>query len=130
MVGGQAHHRQSPMATACDAAPDNLRAATDGEVTTAMESMRAGFALLAVTSIGIVAGAVAAAAGNDTLRDVAWVATILVALVPVTWNIVRDLIAGHAGVDVVAILAMAGALALGEFLAGAVIGLMMASGIT
>ncbi len=94
-----------------------------------MESMRAGVILLCLTALGITAGFVAAALGNETARDAAWIATILVALVPVTLGIAKDLLAGHAGVDVVAILAMGGALLLGEFLAGAVIGLMMATGI-
>jgi heavy metal translocating P-type ATPase len=95
-----------------------------------MESMRAGWTLLAVTAAGILVGALGAIAGNDTVRDWAWTVTILAALVPVAWNIVRDLMAGQAGVDVVAILAMGGALALGEYLAGAVIALMMATGMT
>jgi heavy metal translocating P-type ATPase len=94
-----------------------------------MESMRAGLILLVLTTFGVTVGIVGAILGNETLRDVAWIATILVALVPVTWGIARDLLAGHAGVDVVAILAMGGALLLEEFLAGAVIGLMMATGI-
>ena len=94
-----------------------------------MESMRSGVILFALTASGVTAGLVAAASGNETVRDAFWIATILVALVPVTWGIAKDLVAGHAGVDVVAILAMGGALLLGELLAGAVIGLMMATGI-
>ena len=38
-----------------------------------MESMRAGWTLLGLTTTGIVVGAGAAAAGNETLRDGAWI---------------------------------------------------------
>jgi heavy metal translocating P-type ATPase len=91
--------------------------------------MRSGLTLLALTGTGLLVGIIGSIAGNDLLRDGAWIITIFVALVPVTWGIVKDLLARQAGVDVVAILAMGGALILEEFLAGAVIALMMATGI-
>jgi heavy metal translocating P-type ATPase len=49
-------------------------------------------------------------------------------LVPLSASVIRALGAGRFGVDVIALLAMAGALALGEYLAGAVIALMLAGG--
>ncbi|HUZ83197.1 MAG TPA: heavy metal translocating P-type ATPase, partial [Gaiellales bacterium] len=49
-------------------------------------------------------------------------------LVPLTWSVARSLIHRDIGVDVIALLAMAGALALSQFLAGAVIALMLAGG--
>ena len=47
---------------------------------------------------------------------------------PLAWATVAGLIRREAGVDLIALLAMAGSLALGEYLAGAVIALMLASG--
>jgi heavy metal translocating P-type ATPase len=44
------------------------------------------------------------------------------------WSIVRDLLAGEAGVDVIAVLAIGGALALGEYFAASVIAVMLATG--
>ena len=49
-------------------------------------------------------------------------------LVPLTWSVVRSLLRRDVGVDAIALISMAGALALGEYLAGAVIALMLAGG--
>jgi heavy metal translocating P-type ATPase len=77
---------------------------------------------------GIVAGGVLYAFAGSDAADVAWAATVAIMLVPLTWSVVRSLLHGDVGVDVIALLAMAGALALGEYLAGAVIALMLAGG--
>ena len=84
--------------------------------------------LLAATAVGVTGGGVAWLLGFKTAADAAWAATSLVALVPTVVTIVRDLIRRSAGVDVIAVLAIVGALLLGEYLAGAVIGLMLATG--
>jgi heavy metal translocating P-type ATPase len=49
-------------------------------------------------------------------------------LVPLTWSVLRSLLRGDVGVDAIALVSMAGALALGEYLAGAVVALMLAGG--
>ena len=54
--------------------------------------------------------------------------TTAIGLVPLTWETVVGLLQRKAGVDLIALLAMAGSLALDEYLAGAVIALMLASG--
>lgn len=77
---------------------------------------------------GIVAGGVLYAFAGSDAADVAWAATVAIMLVPLTWSVLRALSHGDLGVDVIALLAMAGALALGEYLAGAVIALMLAGG--
>jgi heavy metal translocating P-type ATPase len=79
--------------------------------------------------VGLVTGLIAWAAGKDAAADAAWAATTVLTLVPVTIGIGRQLIQRRAGVDVIALLAMGGALALGEYLTGAVIALMVATGI-
>jgi heavy metal translocating P-type ATPase len=84
--------------------------------------------VLAVTVAGICAGAAAWFAGLPEVAHVAWAAATAVALVPLTFSVVRALLAGRAGVDIIALLAMAGALALHQYLAGAVIALMLAGG--
>ncbi len=60
--------------------------------------------------------------------DLVWAAAIALALVPLTWSVARSLARGDVGVDAIALVAMAGALALGEYLAGAVIALMLSGG--
>ena len=91
------------------------------------ETTRTGL-LLAVTLLGLTAGVIAWAAGYGGAADALWAATTLAALIPVAVSIIQSLLRRHAGVDVIALMAMAGSLALGEYLAGAVIALMVATG--
>lgn len=77
---------------------------------------------------GIATGAVLALLGNRVPGDAVWAATVALMLLPLSWSVARTLIGGDVGVDLIALLAMAGALALGEYLAGAVIALMLAGG--
>ena len=77
---------------------------------------------------GIVSGGLLYAFVGANAADVAWAATVTIMLVPLTWSVLRSLLRGDVGVDIIALLAMAGALALGEYLAGAVIALMLAGG--
>ena len=85
-------------------------------------------AMLPLTVAGLVIGLLAMAAGQD---DLAWWALTLPSVVVGIWlasSIIRDLIHGQAGVDVIAVLAIGGALLLGESLAAAVIAVMLATG--
>jgi heavy metal translocating P-type ATPase len=76
----------------------------------------------------IVAGGLLHLAGAPSAGDAVWAATVAVMLVPLTVSIVRTLAAGRVGVDAIALVAMAGALAVGQYLAGAVIALMLSGG--
>lgn len=78
--------------------------------------------------VGLSGGGVAWLAGRHGLGDVLWAGTAGLALIPITAELVRRLRQRSAGVDVIAILAIIGALILGEYLAGSVIGLMIATG--
>jgi len=84
--------------------------------------------VLFVTLAAVVGGAVAWILGARAIADAAWAVALVVALVPLTVSVVRDLVHRDTGVDLIALLAMAGALILGQFLAGAVIGLMLSGG--
>jgi heavy metal translocating P-type ATPase len=77
---------------------------------------------------GIVIGGLLALLVGSAPADAVWAATVAFMLAPLTWSVARSLRRGDIGVDVIALLAMAGALALGEYLAGAVIALMLAGG--
>lgn len=85
-------------------------------------------AILGSTLAASLGGGVAWLAGAHGAAQLAWAAAILVALVPLTVSVARDLLHGKTGVDVIALLAMAGALLLAQLLAGAVIAVMLSGG--
>jgi heavy metal translocating P-type ATPase len=84
---------------------------------------------VALTALAAVASGLALA-GLDRHRPAAWMwaATTAMLLVPLSWSVLRSLLRGDVGVDAIALFSMAGALALGEYLAGAVIAVMLAGG--
>ncbi len=83
-------------------------------------------ALLAL--LGVSGGLVLHVLGVDAPAHLAWAATTALLLVPLTISVTRTLLRRDVGVDAIALVSMAGALALGEYLAGAVIALMLAGG--
>ena len=85
-------------------------------------------AFLATSIAGIVVGFALRLAGEDGAADVAWGVTTALGLIPITRDVVGGILRREPGVDLIAVLAMAGSLAVGEFLAGAVIALMLSSG--
>jgi heavy metal translocating P-type ATPase len=84
---------------------------------------------LASAIVGLVAGAVLYVAGQPHAAELAWGVTTAVGVIPMAKDVAVGLIHREPGVDLIALLAMVGALALGEYLAGAVIALMLSSGI-
>jgi heavy metal translocating P-type ATPase len=83
---------------------------------------------LAASIVGIATGGILRMAGANDAAEVAWAVTTVVGIVPLAWSVIRDLVRGETGVDPIALLAMVGALLLGDYLAGAVIALMLSSG--
>ncbi|WP_030842254.1 heavy metal translocating P-type ATPase [Streptomyces hygroscopicus] len=86
--------------------------------------------LLAVTAAALAAGGVAWAIGAGGLADLLWGLGTVCAIVPAVGWVVAALRRGHAGVDLIAVLALGGTLAVREYLAGALIALMLATGRT
>ena len=84
--------------------------------------------LLAATVIALIAGGVAWLAGAPNVADACWAAGTVAAMVPATWWVIAGLRKGRFGVDVLAVISLAGALAVREYLAGALIGVMLATG--
>lgn len=84
--------------------------------------------LLGIALTGLLGGAAARMAGLPGTADALWGATTAFALAPSTASVWSGLRRGRPGVDVVAVLALGGCLAVGELLAGAVIALMVATG--
>jgi heavy metal translocating P-type ATPase len=77
---------------------------------------------------GVVAGLASWAFGAHTTADAFWAVTTALLLLPLTVSVARSVLHGDVGVDAIALVSMAGALALGEYLAGAVVALMLAGG--
>ena len=94
--------------------------------------LRRGFlpTLVCATLFGLIAGGLAWLGGATATADKFWAAVTLVALLPATWWVVATLRRGQFGVDVIALLSLVGTLAVGEYLAGALIGVMLATGRT
>ena len=85
--------------------------------------------LLALASLGaLAAGAVLHAAGAGTEGNAVWAVSTAAILGPLIWSVVRSLLRRDVGVDAIALVAIVSALVLGQFLAGAVVALMLAGG--
>ena len=84
---------------------------------------------LALSMLGIVIGAVLRWGTDEPdAANLVWGITTAIGLVPIAWEVLSGIVHRRPGVDLIAVLAMAGALALGEYLAGAVIAFMLATG--
>jgi len=79
--------------------------------------------------VAIIVGGIAALSGNGELGRRIWFGAVLVLSIDLTYEVLRTIIVErHLGVDTIALVAMVGALILGEELAGAVVGLMFSGG--
>ena len=85
-------------------------------------------ALIGIALTGLAAGVVFWASGNQALAQRAWAAGSIPVALGLLLSIVRDFLAGRAGVDVIALLSMTGALLLEENLAAIVVAVMYAGG--
>jgi len=85
-------------------------------------------ALVVLTVGALAAGGIAWLAGWRGVADTCWIAGTLVALVPAVLWVVAALRRGRAGVDLIAVLSLIGTLLVGEYLAGALIAVMLAGG--
>lgn len=84
--------------------------------------------LLLAVLLGLLAGGAAFALGHDRLADRLWIGATIPVVVVLAISIIRDLLAQRMGVDAIALLAMAGAIALNQSLAAIVIAIMYTGG--
>ncbi|CAM01712.1 P-type E1-E2 ATPase/heavy metal translocating P-type ATPase [Saccharopolyspora erythraea NRRL 2338] len=87
-------------------------------------------ALLVITAGALVAGGAAWLAGAKAAAELMWVGGTVVAIVPAVVWMALTLWHGRTGVDLIAVLALGGTLVVHEYLAGALIAVMLASGRT
>ena len=83
---------------------------------------------LPASLVGILIGGALRIAGSHDAANVAWAITTAVGAVPLSIAVVGGIWRREPGVDLIALLAIVGSLALQEYLAGAVIAIMLATG--
>lgn len=86
--------------------------------------------VLAATLAGLSAGAGLRLAGFAPAAHLIWALAAAAAVGPAAWRVIDALRQHRLGVDLLAVLALAGTLAVGEYFAGAVIAVMLATGTT
>jgi heavy metal translocating P-type ATPase len=85
--------------------------------------------LLALATLaGLALGAALYVAGLGEPGAFVWIISAGVALIPLTWSVTRALLRRDVGVDAIALVAITAALVLGQYLAAAVVALMMSGG--
>ena len=93
-----------------------------------LSRLREPWALALLATVAIAAGGILALADHPQAADAVWAAVTAIVLVPLALDVGRSVLRRDPGVDAIALLAMAAALAMGEYLAGAVVSLMLSGG--
>jgi heavy metal translocating P-type ATPase len=88
----------------------------------------AAIGLLVLSAAGLATGGALHLAGAAWAGNIAWLAVCGCGLTYAVWTMIAALWHRRVGVDMLAVLALGGAIAVGELLAAAVIGFMLASG--
>ena len=91
-------------------------------------SSRKDLLILCVAALGLAGGGLLWGLGTPAAARATWAATTALVLLPLSLDVARALRRRELGVDLIALLAMGSALAIGETLAGAVIALMLTGG--
>lgn len=84
--------------------------------------------LLAATVAALATGGIGWLSGASWFADVCWSLGTVAALIPALWWVIAGLRKGRLGVDIIAVLSLAGTVIVGEYLAGVLIGVMLATG--
>ncbi len=79
-------------------------------------------------ALALVAGLVLTVLGETQAADIVWTIALVAVIGPLAYAVARRMLHGQLGADVIALLAMVGALLLGELLAGLVVALMLSGG--
>ena len=84
--------------------------------------------LFATTLVALIAGGMAWLHRAHDVPGIFWATATLVAILPAVWWVLAALRRGRVGADIITVLALVGTLAIHEYLAGALIGVMLATG--
>src|ERR1700687_574678 len=126
MLLREVHHKHPEKA-----APDSALTLTPGPSGTRPASPKlegSPAAILLLVLAGVLGGGALWVLGAHDAAGIAWAAAVVLALIPLGISVAKDLLHRETGVDLIALLAMAGSLILGQYLAGAVVGLMLSGG--
>ncbi|WP_458315398.1 heavy metal translocating P-type ATPase [Mycolicibacterium brisbanense] len=85
-------------------------------------------ALVVTTVAALGGGGIAWLTASRQLADSFWIAGTVLAVIPAVVWVVAGLRGGRVGVDVIAVLSLVGTLLVGEYLAGALVAVMLAGG--
>ena len=91
-------------------------------------SLTGGMVPFGSCAAGLLVGGLLHLSGFGGAGNLAWIVVAGCGIALSVWSTVASLASGRLGVDVIALLALVGAVATGEYLAGAVISVMLASG--
>lgn len=89
---------------------------------------RTDLVLAAIILVALAAGGSLWLSDRPEAASLLWALATATVLVPLSWNVARSLARGDIGVDLIALVAIVGALLLGETLAGAIVALMLSGG--
>ncbi len=84
--------------------------------------------MVALSVGALVSGGIAWLVGSHQVADACWIAGTVVAFIPAAVWVLAGLRRGRFGVDLIAVLSLIGTLLVGEYLAGALIAVMLAGG--
>ncbi|MGC0274803.1 heavy metal translocating P-type ATPase [Pseudactinotalea sp. Z1739] len=84
--------------------------------------------LAIVAFVAIIVALVLTATGQPTAVAVLAIGVIGIVIAVTAWDMFRDLMAGHWGLDILAVVAMVATLMVGEYIAGLIIALMLTGG--
>lgn len=80
------------------------------------------------TLFGLIVGFILHFYGKENYDHYAWMATLIVGTLPLAYRMLKDMLRGHFGIDLIAIMAIITSFFLQEYLAGSVIVLMLSGG--
>ena len=89
---------------------------------------RLDLALAATILAALALGLFLWASGNEQAADVVWAVATVAVGIPLAIGVARSMLRGDVGVDLIALVSIVGSLVLGEYLAGAIIALMLSGG--
>ncbi|MRH87621.1 heavy metal translocating P-type ATPase [Nocardia sp. SYP-A9097] len=87
-----------------------------------------GTALIGLTVTLLAVGVLAWALGQGRFADASWLAATVIGALPACWWMISTLRRGRTGVDLIAVLALVGTVLVHEYLAGALIAVMLTGG--
>lgn len=104
----------------------------DADAKPAILHLRALFepALLVLTIVAFAAGCVAWLTSRADTAQILWAAGTVIAVIPAAAWVLMALRRGRVGVDLIAVLSLVGTLVVGEYLAGSLVAVMLATGRT